>query len=64
MLIAQISDIHASFENDHLQRFEQVLRWLANLHPDIVVLTGDLTEGGWREGYKEIAERLERQDYP
>lgn len=64
MLIAQISDIHASSENDHLQRFEQVLRWLANLHPDIVVLTGDLTDGEWREGYREIAEQLEQQDYP
>lgn len=64
MLIAQVSDIHASSENDHLQRFERVLTWLADLQPDILVLTGDLTDGGWREGYQQIAERLERQNYP
>lgn len=64
MLIAQVSDIHASSENDHLQRFEQVLTWLAHLQPDILVLTGDLTDGGWCEGDKQIAERLERQNYP
>lgn len=64
MLIAQVSDIHASSENDHLQRFERVLTWLADLQPDILVLTGDLTDDGWREGYQQIAERLERQNYP
>lgn len=64
MLIAQVSDIHASSENDHLQLFERVLTWLADLQPDILVLTGDLTDGGWREGYQQIAERLERQNYP
>jgi hypothetical protein len=31
MLIAQVSDIHASPENDHLFRFDQVLNWLTHL---------------------------------
>ncbi|MBU9831616.1 MULTISPECIES: metallophosphoesterase [Rahnella] len=64
MLIAQVSDIHASNQNDHLFRFDQVLNWLAHLQPDVLVLTGDLTDGHWQEGYKQIADRLNQQNYP
>lgn len=64
MLIAQVSDIHASPENDHLFRFGKVLNWLTHLKPDVLVLTGDLTDGHWQEGYKQIAERLNQQNYP
>ncbi|WP_312630678.1 metallophosphoesterase [Pantoea piersonii] len=64
MLIAQVSDIHASPENDHLQRFDRVLTWLTYLRPDILVLSGDLTDGPWREGYIKIAARLKQQSYP
>ncbi|WP_333610006.1 metallophosphoesterase [Pantoea piersonii] len=64
MLIAQVSDIHASPENDHLQRFDRVLAWLMYLRPDILVLSGDLTDGPWREGYIKIAARLKPQKYP
>ncbi|HHQ5723327.1 TPA: metallophosphoesterase [Klebsiella variicola subsp. variicola] len=45
MRIAQVSDIHASPENDHLLRFEQVLTWLTYIRPNVLVLTGDLTDG-------------------
>lgn len=64
MLIAQVSDIHASPENDYLFRFDQVLNWLTHLKPDVLVLTGDLTDGHWQEGYKQIADRLNQQNYP
>jgi 3',5'-cyclic AMP phosphodiesterase CpdA len=64
MLIAQVSDIHAAPENDHLNRFDQVLIWLAHLQPDVLILTGDLTDGHWQEGYQQIADRLNQQSYP
>ncbi|WP_052282618.1 metallophosphoesterase [Kluyvera genomosp. 1] len=64
MLIAQVSDIHASPENDHLFRFDQVLNWLTHLKPNVLVLTGDLTDGHWLEGYKQIAEHLNQHNYP
>lgn len=64
MLIAQVSDIHASPENDNLQRFDRVLMWLTHLRPDVLVLTGDLTDGHWHEGCKQIAVRLSQQSYP
>lgn len=64
MLIAQVSDIHAAPDNAHLQRFERVLSWLNQLSPDLLVLTGDLTDGSWQEGYAEIAARLDEQRYP
>lgn len=64
MLIAQVSDIHAASDNDHLLRFERVLTWLAHLRPDLLVLTGDLIDGPWAEGYRQIAARLKQQPYP
>lgn len=64
MLIAQVSDIHAAPNNDHLARFDRVLGWLAQLQPDVLVLSGDLTDDGWHEGYQQIAARLRQQDYP
>ncbi|WP_333849631.1 metallophosphoesterase [Leclercia sp.] len=64
MLIAQVSDIHAAPDNDHLARFDRVLGWLAQLQPDVLVLSGDLTDDGWLEGYQQIAARLRQQTYP
>ena len=64
MLIAQITDIHAAPDNDHLNRFERVLSWLRPLQPDILVLTGDLADGNWPEGYAQIAAMLNAQSYP
>jgi len=64
MLIAQVSDIHAAPDNDHLARFDRVLGWLAQLQPDVLVLSGDLTDDGWLEGYQQIAARLRQQHYP
>ena len=64
MLIAQVSDIHAAPDNDHLARFDRVLRWLAQLQPDALVLSGDLTDDDGLEGYQQIAARLAKEHYP
>jgi len=64
MLIAQVSDLHVSPEKDHLHLFEQALSWLAHVNPDVLVLSGDLTDNHWLEGYQLIATRLRQQNYP
>jgi len=64
MLIAQISDIHAAPDNDHLLRLARALAWLTHVQPDALVLTGDLVDGEWRQGYWQIAEQLRQQHYP
>lgn len=64
MLIAQITDIHASPDNNNLDRFDQVMAWLAHLKTDVLVLTGDMVEGQWRQGYEHIAGHLSRLGYP
>jgi len=63
MLIAQVTDIHVAPDNDHLQRFEQVLLWLRQVSPDVLILTGDLTDDDGLEGYEQIAARLDEQTY-
>jgi 3',5'-cyclic AMP phosphodiesterase CpdA len=60
MLIAQMSDIHASAENDNLSRLDRAISWLESIRPHVVVLTGDLVEGNWPEGYKLITAALQR----
>ncbi|WP_120632648.1 metallophosphoesterase [Ruegeria sp. EL01] len=57
-IIAQVSDIHAAPGNDGMPRFERALALLAGFGPDAVVLTGDLIDDGWTEGYTEIGTRL------
>ncbi|MDO6407037.1 metallophosphoesterase [Pantoea phytobeneficialis] len=58
MLVAQVSDIHASPDNDNLQRFDKALAWLDQLKPDVLVLSGDVIDNQWLDGYSQIAERL------
>lgn len=60
MLIAQLSDIHAAPDNDNLTRLQKAIDWLIALHPDLLVVTGDLTDDGWREGYLAMAAQLQR----
>lgn len=57
-LIAQLSDIHAAPDNNNLARLHQAIGWLKTLQPDLLVLTGDLTDGGWHEGYLAIDNAL------
>ena len=60
MLIAQISDIHASPTNDSIARLDRVMSWLAVLQPDLLVVSGDLIDGNWPEGYGLISASLHR----
>ncbi len=62
MLIAQLSDIHAAPGNDNLTRLHRVIDWLHTLQPDLLVVTGDLTDDGWQAGYVEIDKALQRLD--
>ena len=64
MIIAQVSDIHAAQDNDNLSRFERALAWLDLIEPDALVLTGDLIDDDWRDGYTAIATRLNLRTYP
>lgn len=49
MLIAQLSDIHAAPDNDNLARLHNAIDWLLALQPDLLVVSGDLTDDGWHE---------------
>lgn len=64
MLIAQISDIHAGPDNDNLLRLEKAIVWLEALRPDCLVVTGDLVDGGWADGYREIGRLLQKMPWP
>lgn len=64
MIVAQISDIHAAPNNDNLLRFERALSWLSALAPDALVVSGDLIDDNWVEGYVPIAARLDALTCP
>lgn len=60
MLIAQISDIHASLTNDSMARLDRAISWLIALRPDLLVVSGDLVDGDWPGGYGLILASLHR----
>lgn len=64
MLVVQISDIHASPDSPSLLTFERAIDWLKAFRPDALVLTGDLVDDGWQQGYRRIAESLHALDFP
>ncbi|WP_416068020.1 metallophosphoesterase [Rhizobium sp. ZK1] len=64
MLVAQISDIHAGPDSPSLLIFERAIDWLKAFRPDALVLTGDLVDNGWREGYRRMAQSLRSLDFP
>ncbi|QRF54048.1 metallophosphoesterase [Rhizobium rosettiformans] len=64
MIVAQISDIHAAPGNDNLSRLARAVSWLAEVKPDAVVLSGDLIDEGWTEGYAEVGGRLNELNCP
>lgn len=64
MLIAQISDIHAGPDLSSLRTLERAIGWLRTFRPDVLVVTGDLVDDGWRQGYRMIAESLRSLDCP
>ncbi len=72
MLIAQMTDIHIGFDPDakpeelNRIRFRQTLARLlkAPNKPDMLVLTGDLTDRGDRDSFEKIAAALEEIPWP
>jgi 3',5'-cyclic-AMP phosphodiesterase len=71
VLIAQITDTHIGFDrgnpDEHnLQRLKAVLRRLAEgpNRPDLLLVTGDLTEHGDPESYAVLAEALKACPFP
>ena len=64
MIVAQVSDIHAAPGNDNLTRLDHALTWLGILEPDALVVSGDLIDEGWAEGYETIAARLDKLSCP
>lgn len=71
MLIAQITDVHIGFEPDNpaepnMARFEAVLHHLLTgpNRPDLLLLTGDLTEAGEARHYAALASRLANCPFP
>ncbi|MBY5348955.1 metallophosphoesterase [Rhizobium leguminosarum] len=64
MLIAQISDIHAGPDLSSLRTLEWAIGWLRSFRPDVLVVTGDLVDDEWRQGYRLVAESLRLLDFP
>ncbi len=71
MLIAQVTDCHIGFdladpEEDNVRRLRAVLDLLANgpNRPDLVLLSGDLTNHGEPESYARLAALLAPYDLP
>ncbi|MEJ2407744.1 MAG: metallophosphoesterase [Novosphingobium sp.] len=69
MLIAQITDIHIGFDPDNpdeynMQRLKVVLNRIATgpNRPDLLLMTGDLTELGDAESYARLADAV--SDFP
>ncbi|MGJ3649550.1 phosphodiesterase [Sphingomonas sp. GlSt437] len=71
MLIAQITDVHLGFEPDdpaefNAKRLNRVLRLLREgpNRPDLLLVTGDLTDKGDAESYRRIANALSECPFP
>ena len=71
MLIAQVTDIHLGFDRDdpaefNRKRLDQVLRHLNNgpNRPDLLIVTGDLTEHGAPASYRQLADAFSICSFP
>ena len=71
MLIAQITDLHIGFEQGkadeyNLTRLERVVECLTDgpNRPDLLMMTGDLTEFGDAESYSRLADAVGRCPFP
>lgn len=71
MLIAQLTDIHLGFDPDdpdelNTRRFEQALAHLARrrMPPDLLIVSGDMTERGDTASYARVVDRLRRLPCP
>lgn len=63
MLVAHLSDIHIDGTSS-LARFDQVLRWVAELRPDAVAVSGDLANNTYPANYALVKARLDALGAP
>ncbi|RZJ97440.1 MAG: phosphodiesterase [Novosphingobium sp.] len=71
MLIAQITDVHIGFDRENpdelnMQRLRAVIARLAQgpNRPDLLLMTGDLTEAGDADSYARLAEAVRGCPFP
>jgi 3',5'-cyclic AMP phosphodiesterase CpdA len=71
LLIAQITDVHIGFDRDNpdelnMQRLRAVVRRLIDgpNRPDMLLMSGDLTESGDAESYARLAETVAECPFP
>ena len=71
MIIAQITDLHIGFEvppnePSNLMRLDTVLQDIESMirQPDLMILTGDLTEHGDSESYRALSDSIRDLPYP
>jgi predicted phosphodiesterase len=59
MRILHVSDLHTS----HGQDFDQARKTFKSLHPDLILITGDLTEYGYEKQFKIVEKFLDSLDF-
>lgn len=64
MRFAQVSDIHAAPGSAGLANLGRAIDWLTQVRLDAVVVTGDLVDDGWAEGYARVAQEFSRLSCP
>jgi 3',5'-cyclic AMP phosphodiesterase CpdA len=57
-LIAQLSDIHAKAGGKSLAALGRAIEWLAVANPDALIVSGDVSNPPWGEGYALVREAL------
>jgi 3',5'-cyclic-AMP phosphodiesterase len=62
--VAQISDIHCGELSFDPKMMEFAIERINGIHPDVVVVAGDLTAAGYEWEFQEAARWLDRIDYP
>ena len=63
-LIAHISDLHVSNSNFDEDMFMQAVTEINELQPDMIILTGDITENGYYKEFKQATRYLELFEAP
>jgi 3',5'-cyclic-AMP phosphodiesterase len=62
--VAQISDIHCGEPTFDPNMMESAVERINAMHPDVVVVAGDLTAAGYEWEFQEAVRWLDRIDYP
>ncbi len=60
VVIVHLSDIHVSSPHFSMKLKENVVEEVNRSKPDLMIITGDLTDNGYRHEYKEAIEFLEQ----